>query len=111
LYVTRGVIDHRSTERYRIQLPALVRPVREGEADNAIELVTSNVCSGGAYFHTDTPLPLGTEVDIEIVLPLDKLKQLKGKRAHVRVSGAVIRASGNGMAVCFQDDYVISPSS
>jgi hypothetical protein len=50
-------------------------------------------------------------VNIEMVLPLDRLKEIEGKQAHVRISGAVIRTSENGMAIGFQDDYVISPLS
>jgi hypothetical protein len=102
-------VDHRKTERFRLQVPAKVHKVPPCEGEDCLELTTKDVCSGGAYFQTDKPLPLGTGVKVELILPLAKIKKVKGKRVHVRVSGAVIRISEAGMAVCFEDDYEITP--
>jgi hypothetical protein len=101
--------DHRRAERFPLEVPARIQRVPGREAEDAIELVTRDICSGGAFFHTDKPLPIGTELKIEMVLPLEKIKKVDGKQAHIRVSGAVIRTSEAGMAVCFEDDYEITP--
>ena len=76
-------VEHRRTERFRLQVPARIQPVHKAVEDT-YELITNDICSGGAYFHTDKPLPLGTEVKIEIILPLNKMKKSEGKHAHIR---------------------------
>lgn len=70
-------------------------------------MITSNVCSGGAYFHTPQPLPEGTDVQIDLVLNLEKLKTLKDehKQVYVELKGTVIRTDSEGMSICFNQDY------
>lgn len=102
------MIEHRRMEKFPIQLPASLSPVGEEDRE-AMELLTSDVCSGGAFFHTDQPMPLGTEVKLELVLPLNELKKVQGERALVKVSGAVIRVTETGMAICFDEAFKISP--
>jgi hypothetical protein len=108
---TQETADHRRAERFTLKLAARVRPVSRDDVDvkEALELVTSDVCCGGAYFQTDSPLSLGTKVTIDLVLPLEKLKTIEGKQTHIRVSGHVIRATEKGMAISFGEDSVISP--
>ena len=71
--------------------------------------MASNVCSGGAYFRTAQPLPVGTEISAHLVLPLEKLKKLPRTFAKVQIhlTGKVLRAEPNGMGVCFDKDYQI----
>ena len=48
-------------------------------------------------------LPLGTEVRIQIVLPLHMLKTVEEKKALLRVEkGVVLRHESNGMAIAFE---------
>ena len=77
------------------------------------ELMTSNICSGGAFFKTEKQLSAGTEVKINMTLYLDKIKKFMRKRtrkrSYIDVSGTVIRTEKNGMAICFDENYNISP--
>lgn len=100
-------IGKRSMERFELELPAKLTVCTD--ADECIDCSTTDICAGGAYFRVDQPFPVGTEVDINIILPLDELKRLEGKRALINVSGIVIRATDNGMAVYFDEDYKITP--
>ena len=75
-----NTVEHRKMERFSIQLPAQLLPVEDAEEQEAIEVLTSDVCAGGAFFQTDQPLPLGAEVKVKMVLPLDELKKLEGKK-------------------------------
>jgi len=100
--------EKRSMERFQLTLPARVIP-KDIEDSQPLELLTSDICAGGAFFQTDSPLTVGTEVKIDLVLPLDRLKELVGKKAHIKVSGFVVRATATGMAVCFEPDYEIRP--
>ena len=42
-------------------------------------------------------------------LPLDKLREIKGNRVHIKVSGLVVRANEKGMGICFDEKYEINP--
>ena len=101
-------LERRALERFDLKLPAKVTVVGD-EKEEALDLLTSDICSGGAFFETDVPLPVGTTLQIDLVLPLDELKNIEGKRAHIKVSGAVIRATGVGMAICFKNYFEIRP--
>jgi hypothetical protein len=107
--MTEGFVDQRRNERFRLRVPASIVQAGEVEDNNAFGLVTSDICSGGAYFQTDAPLPVGTKVKIEMILDIDRLKLTKAKKACIRVSGSVIRATKTGMAICFADNFTISP--
>jgi len=102
-------LDRRREERFELEIPAIVRIARP-QADK-LELITSNVCSGGAYFHTPQPLPEGTDVQIDLVLNLEKLKTLKDehKQVYVELKGTVIRTDSEGMSICFNQDYQFRP--
>jgi len=77
-----GMADRRHLERFDLKLPAMLEIISNcGEHNKkVINLITSNACSGGAFFDTDQPLPEGTDVKIELVLSIDKLKKIKGKQ-------------------------------
>ncbi len=103
--------DSRRLERFHLQIAATVRIVSESEKHDGevIDLLTSDVCSGGAYFHTEQPLPEGTNVKVDLALPIDELKKRKRRNALVKIKGEVIRSETAGMAICFEDNYKIRP--
>jgi hypothetical protein len=109
-----SIKNRRGLERFDLNLPArieLVASREEKEEDRILNLLTSDVCSGGAFFHTARPLPEGTEVKIDLVLPLDLLRKLQDDcdQAVVKVTGRVLRCETGGMAICFNKDYRIHP--
>ncbi len=106
-------MEKRRLERFDLQLPATIEIIGDNGDHEArfINLLTRNACSGGAYFHTNQPLPVGTEVKIDLVLSIDSLKKIKGKHAFIQVNGSVIRTEANGMAICFDSNYSIKPVS
>ncbi len=102
-------IEKREMERFTLALPALISMMDENENQRAFEVMISNICAGGAFFKTDNPLSVGTDVKMDLILPLDKFKKYGGKRSRVDVSGSVIRTTDQGMAVCFDKNFQISP--
>jgi len=103
--------ERRKLERFDLHIPATIELLITKRDKELIRLLTKNVCSGGAYFHTTKPLPENTQVKIDLILPLDKLKTLKDERKHalIKVTGKVLRSEQEGMAVCFEKDYQIHP--
>ena len=99
----------RRLERFSLKLPATIEILSDTEEHDkkVLNLLTANICSGGAFFYTDMPLPEGTSVKIDLVLSIDELKKLDGKQAFIKVNGEVIRTELNGRAICFGWDYTI----
>jgi hypothetical protein len=103
--------NSRRLQRYSLKLPATLEINSEAEQHDqeVINLLTSDVCSGGAYFQTDQPLPEGTKVKLDLILSIEELKKLEGKHALIKVTGKVIRTESTGMAICFEGGYAIKP--
>ena len=102
-------IEKREMKRFSLKLPALISVMDEDGNQRALEVMVSNICSGGAFFKTDNPLSVGTDVKMDLILPPDKFKKYGGKRSRVDVSGSVIRTNDQGMAVFFDKNFQISP--
>ena len=103
-------IEKRKMERFSLELPARFTWTGKDKKHESLEQLTSNICAGGAFFKTQKPLPIETDVKINIILPLDKFKNAKLKRSYINVSGSVIRIDQQGMAICFDKKFLISPN-
>ena len=102
----------RRLERFDLELPAKMRVVGETtKSSEYLELQTTDISSGGAFFYTDKKVPVGTEVKIDFFLSLEELKKMSGKHVKINISGSVVRSDGQGMAVSFSDRYEITPMS
>ena len=99
--------DRRKVERLSLELPAYLYPTKMNENSKPLNLVTSNISSKGAYLKTANPVSVETVVNLNIILPLKKFKNINGKISHIGVSGSVIRTDQNGMAICFGKEYKI----
>lgn len=99
--------------RFDLEIPATIELLTPDQEREILNLLTSNMCSGGAYFHTTKPLPEGTQVKIDLVLQLDRLKSLKEayRQAYIKVTGRVLRSESEGMAICFDEDYQLVGST
>jgi hypothetical protein len=74
------------------------------------ELLTRDICAGGAYFPTQTAFPEGTKVRLDILLPLRNVSTINDKtRGLIKVNGTVIRSGPAGMAIGFDGGYLITP--
>ena len=96
-------------ERFSLKLSTKLSWAGKDKEGKSIELMTSNICSGGAFFKTNKPLTVGTDVKLAVILPLDKFKIVKHRILYIDVSGSVIRTDQQGMAIRFDRKYRISP--
>ena len=103
--------EKRRLERFELRVPAKVEVVTSDRDRETLDLFTSDICSGGAFFHTTEPLPEGTEVKIDLVIPLEEIKKLRDDPSHayIKIAGTVLRSESAGMAVCFKKNYKIQP--
>lgn len=102
-------VERRTMERFALEVPALVSVVDKYGQSTAFEAKTSNICAGGAFFVTDTSVPVGTDVKMDLVLSFRTDDKIKKQKTHIDISGSVIRADERGVAVCFDKKYHISP--
>jgi hypothetical protein len=101
--------DRRKMERFDLNLPTKLFWTGKDKEQETIELMTNNICSGGAYLQTNSPLPKGTEVKMDLTLQLDRSHEPKRRLSVIDVSGYVIRTDHQGMAICFNRKYKILP--
>jgi hypothetical protein len=102
-------LDRRKMQRFDLQLPAKLFWTRENKKQESIELVTHNICAGGTYLMTNSPLPEGTEVKMDITLQTDQSHKSMRRLSILDISGHVIRTDHHGMAICFDRKYKILP--
>ena len=103
------LMENRKLERFDLKIPAIIEPLSQSSETDVVELLTSNICSGGAYFETNQPLTVGTEIKVDLFLPLNKFKQVKSicEKVHINLSGIVLYSDPHGMGVCFDEKYKI----
>ncbi|MCP4022216.1 MAG: hypothetical protein GY729_10270 [Desulfobacteraceae bacterium] len=102
--------EKRLYERYEIDFPAQLTVDKEEGTQVLKDLHTDNISTGGAFINTDQPLPVGTNVNVTLVLPLDELKKIKAYKVNVNISGQVIRQQKNGVVIGFDKTYLITRS-
>jgi hypothetical protein len=101
-------IEKRKMERFDLEMPIYLSVADKSNKHESLKFITTNICSAGAFFKTEKPLSVGTDVKLDIILPLDKLHDLGDKKSSINVSGSVIRTDQQGMAICFDKNYKIS---
>lgn len=106
-------LGKRAMERFDLKVPALVtlKSNSPQASDTSMEMRTKDICAGGAYLITDTPLPINSRVDIDIRLALFDGAADKVRKSGILVSGSVIRTDAAGMAVQFNKSFQIFPTS
>ena len=97
--------ERRQLERFDISIPARV-DVSKAAYPEALSLTTVNISAGGAFFATDTVLPVGTEVLVELTLLAELFRNVKpASPALIRLAGKVLRLEPGGMAVAFSERF------
>ena len=102
-------VERRQMERFSLEVPALLSTVDESGQPKTFEIMTNNICAGGAFFITDKPSSVGTDVKMELIISFKKVNKFSNKKTRINVSGSVIRTDEKGMAICFDEKYTISP--
>jgi hypothetical protein len=96
-------------DRFSMELPASISAIDKKGKSRSFEVLTRDICAGGAYLLTDQPLSVGTDIEMNLILPLDNLPKMEKRHSRVEVTGSVVRSESGGMAVRFDKKYQISP--
>ena len=104
------VYERRRLERFDLQVPAKIEVLSSPDTASILELLTKDICAGGAYFPTKTALASGTKVKLDILLPVRNVNTISDNtRGLIKVNGTVIRSGPAGMAIGFDTGYLITP--
>ena len=103
--------DKRALERFDLKIPAKIEVRNSEQGEKILDLITRDICSGGAFLYTSQPLTEGINVKLDFMLPLNRLKKLNDdcRQAYIKITGTVLRSESTGMAILFHEDYHIRP--
>lgn len=101
----------RIQERLEIEINAYITYQNPDGAAQSIQLSTKNLSTGGALFPADDALRIGQDVNIDLFLPLEYLRNLGGKTVLIKAAGKVVRKEKEGVAVAFDNNRVVLPST
>jgi hypothetical protein len=101
--------ERRRIERFHLEVPARIKSIDNEEAERGGAFTTRDISSSGAFLFTEEAVAEGARVTLELVLPVEKFRQLLGSQSKVSisVSGRVIRRDQQGIAVLFNKKYEI----
>lgn len=102
--MSKALENKRGNERFNLELPVNLKVKDPETAPAKLKLKTRNISSSGALVSADLPLAVGTTLEIDIDIPLEALKSMKGDKAKVALKGQVVRVSGRGTALAFDKD-------
>ena len=103
--------ERRKLERFDLRVPAKIEVVGNGQVRQTLNLMTKDICAGGAFFDSTKSLPQNTQVEVELALEFSGLKNPATRWTQIKVNGSVLRSETTGMAVCFDSGYKILPTS
>ena len=101
--------EKRKMERFNLGMLSQIRIMNGDPFTSPLELVTKNVCAGGAYFNTENPLPVGAKLSLFMTLQVSENKKTSDKLMSIEIKGTVIRREKDGMAIRFDNGYRILP--
>lgn len=104
--------ENRKIERYSLHVPIVINTL-DNKQKRLDTISTKDISSGGVFVESENlDLNPGSKVHVEIVLTVDKLKELfkVSNKVILEVDGLVTRTTSHGIAVKFTDDYSITPS-
>ena len=95
--------ERRDLERFDLRLACLLQELKHKE--NVLKLYTRDISSYGAFFYIDHPLPIDTQVEMTLLLPV-----MQPNQSLINTYGKVIRSHRKGIAVRFNSKINITTS-
>jgi len=104
-------VEKRRAERFHLDLTAFVTASGRKSVTEPPAVTARDVSMSGAFFLTPSPLPIGTRVDVDMILNVGDDCVSGTRKTWIKASGAVQRVDPLGMAVRFDNDSTILPFS
>jgi hypothetical protein len=102
--------EKRKVERFDLQIETMLIVQNETIMDKQPMLLSRDISCAGVFLDTNNPLPIGTRVDLNLLLSQHEFgSKKKDERINIITSGKVVRTNDHGMAVEFDELYKIKP--
>ena len=101
--------ERRKLERFQLHVPTKIEFAGISGHQETLQLETKDISADGAFFISSKPIREGEHVMLEMVLSVEKLKDLIGlySKVELKLQGHVIRSDSGGVAVLFDRKYHI----
>ncbi|MCP4627498.1 MAG: PilZ domain-containing protein [bacterium] len=100
--------DKRAHLRFDRQLRISITPLHNTQNQQPRLLTTKNIAAGGVFVTTKQPFTSGTDVMVNIVMPMGQtIDNPMESQCFVKVQGNILRTSAEGIAIRFQKNYSI----
>jgi Tfp pilus assembly protein PilZ len=102
--------EKRNFKRFDRNVPAKLQILNLPPEDNKKThyFMTKDICAGGVFLTTKQPFTEGSEVMVEVVLPMkDNLNFNTDNHCLIKVKGIVLRADSTGIAISFLKNFQI----
>ena len=95
--------EKRGSPRTSLAVPAeLTFRNQENDSEVSFQVETRDVSATGICCDGAVPVEVGTEMQINLQIPLEKLRAVTDRIAQVELDGVVVRISGGKMALHFR---------
>lgn len=92
--------EKRKLHRFDLKLSVRVYS-DEASGEKCLEAAVRDISSGGAFINTSVHFPPGAKLRMEVKLPQVRLGCQQRVQSMLLGQGTVLRTSGHGFAVCF----------
>ena len=101
--------EKRKFERFDLRIETILN-FQDGVFKNKQRtFISRDISCSGAFLNTNDPLPVGTRLDLVLLLSQDKFgTKRKEERVKIMTMGMVVRANQQGMAIEFDKLYKMS---
>jgi hypothetical protein len=100
--------NRRLAERYELKVPARLYPPANSDDSHTRFVLTRDISSNGAYFHTLEPDAYTDRVQVELLLEVPTFDN-RINYMYMNTSGEILRRDKTGIAVRFDDDHSFVP--
>ena len=100
--------EQRVFERFEMQMPALLMPQSSNDSLRPLFILTRDISSGGAYFHTPDSFFEEEEVQVEMLIRISSAEN-EIHHLYLATTGEVTRRESSGVAVRFTGEYRLKP--
>lgn len=101
--------EKRKVERFALQIETMLHVPDDSATDTSQRLISRDISSDGVFLITNNPLPIGTRVDLDLLLRLNELNSnFKDKLINISTSGEIIRIEEGGFVVRFDKHHKVS---
>lgn len=100
--------ERRDLERFKLSLLSRVNVQGKQKSREATELLSRDISADGAFISTSQPFEVGTRVEMDLIIRMERLDESDDRAALVNLTGTITRTDENGMAIRFDDTWRIS---